>query len=205
MTCKVRAIRGRDVRHVLAIEWQAFPQDPWTALTVNGWLARATRGGQASHATGLARFIRFMRLNQAIGFIKLTCLLVLDQPPGLSYIVAEAEDGEIAGYACLSAGASGEASVPMIAVRPERQRQQIGTELLTNLIAMAIAGGCRDLSLYVRADNPGARRLYSRTGFTEAGVKPGFYQPSGTDAVVMRLRLPVRAEAFSRRGAERYG
>lgn len=205
MTCKVRAIRGRDVRHVLAIEWQAFPEDPWTALTVNGWLARATRGGQASHATGLARFIRFMRLNQAIGFIKLTCLLVLDQPPGLSYIVAEAEDGEIAGYACLSAGASGEASVPMIAVRPERQRQQIGTELLTNLIAMAIAGGCRDLSLYVRADNPGARRLYSRTGFTEAGVKPGFYQPSGTDAVVMRLQLPVRVEAFSRRGAERYG
>lgn len=205
MTCKVRAIRGRDVRHVLAIEWQAFPEDPWTALTVNGWLARATRGGQASHATGLARFIRFMRLNQAIGFIKLTCLLVLDQPPGLSYIVAEAEDGEIAGYACLSAGASGEASVPMIAVRPDRQRQQIGTELLTNLIAMAMAGGCRDLSLYVRADNPGARRLYSRTGFTEAGVKPGFYQPSGTDAVVMRLQLPVRVEAFSRRGAERYG
>jgi [ribosomal protein S18]-alanine N-acetyltransferase len=186
VTGNVRAMRGRDVRQVLAIEWQAFPDDPWTAVTAKGWLARATAGGGARHAAGLARFIRFIRLHRAIGLIKLTCLLALDQPPGLRYIVAEAEDGEIAGYACLCTVRDGEASIPMIAVRPDRQGQKIGTHLLSELIALAAAGGCRDVSLYVRADNPGARRLYRRTGFTEVGVRPGFYQPSGTDAIVMR-------------------
>ena len=177
---------GRDVWQVLAIERQAFPDDPWTALTVNGWLARATRAGRARHATRIARFIRFIRLNETVNLVKLIRLLLLDQPTGLRYVVAEAADGEIVGYACLSAHGT-EATIPMIAVRPDSQRRRIGTDLLMELIAMAAAGGCHDISLFVRADNSRARRLYGRTGFTEAGIQPGFYQPSGTDAVVVRL------------------
>jgi [ribosomal protein S18]-alanine N-acetyltransferase len=205
VTCEIHAMRSRDVRHVLVIERQAFPHDPWTAETGKGWLARATGGGRARHAAGLARFIRFIRLHQATGLIRLIRLLVLDQPPGLTYIVAEADDREIVGYACLRA-VGGEARIPIIAVRPDRQGQQIGTHLLNKLIAMAMAGGCREMSLYVRADNSRARRLYRRTGFAEVGVRPGFYQPSGTDAVVMRLRAPgaenrVHGEASDGRGA----
>jgi ribosomal-protein-alanine acetyltransferase len=191
-------MRGHDVPQVLAIEWQAFPDDPWTALTRNGRLARATRDGRARGATGLARFLRLIRLNQAYSLVKLIRLLVLDQPPGLTYIVAEAEDGKIAGYACLSAPPGGEASIPMIAVRPDRQGQKIGTNLLKELIARAAAAGCRDVSLYVRADNPGARHLYRRTGFTEVDVQPRFYQPSGTDAIVMSLPVP---DSGGKRGA----
>ena len=190
VTCKIRPMCGRDVLQVMAIDRQAFPDDPWTTLTANGWLARATRDGQARHATPLARSIRFTRVNEAINVIKLGRLLMRDEPHGLRYIVAEAEGGEIAGYACLSAPGGAEATIPSIAVRPGNQGQGIGTGLLAELVTMAAAGGCRDVSLFVRSDNSRARRLYRNTGFTDVGIRPGFYQPSGTDAVVMRLSVP---------------
>ena len=41
----------------------------------------------------------------------------------------------------------------------------------------------------MREDNPRARRLYLRQGFTEVGIRRGYYQPSGVDAVVMRKAL----------------
>jgi ribosomal-protein-alanine N-acetyltransferase len=47
--------------------------------------------------------------------------------------------------------------------------------------------------LEVRADNARAQRLYQWRGFTEVGIRRGYYQPSGTDAVVMRLDLPRSA------------
>ena len=40
------------------------------------------------------------------------------------------------------------------------------------------------------------RAITGPTGFTETGVRPGFYQPSGTDAIVMRVRCPARAPAY---------
>jgi ribosomal protein S18 acetylase RimI-like enzyme len=43
--------------------------------------------------------------------------------------------------------------------------------------------------LEVREDNPRARNLYKRHGFTEIGVRRGYYQPAGVDAIVMRKDL----------------
>jgi len=43
--------------------------------------------------------------------------------------------------------------------------------------------------LEVREDNQRARGLYLRRGFEEIGVRRGYYQPSGTDAIVMRKDL----------------
>jgi ribosomal-protein-alanine N-acetyltransferase len=40
--------------------------------------------------------------------------------------------------------------------------------------------------LEVRADNELAQGLYRRRGFAEIGRRRGYYQPSGTDAVVMK-------------------
>jgi [ribosomal protein S18]-alanine N-acetyltransferase len=105
------------------------------------------------------------------------------------YIVAE-EDGAIAGYAGLSAVAGEHGDVQTIAVRADRQGEGIGTALLADLIATAAARRCREIFLDVRADNDRARTLYERTGFTRVGMRRGYYQPSGADAIVMRLRLP---------------
>lgn len=114
----------------------------------------------------------------------------LGQPGTRYYIVAEA-DGVIAGYAGLST-AGNQADVQTIAVRADRQGMGIGTALLRELIAAARNRGCRELFLDVRADNDRARRLYRRTGFAEVGVRRGYYQAAGVDAIVMRLRIPSR-------------
>ncbi len=113
----------------------------------------------------------------------------LTQPVTRYYIVAEA-DGTVAGYAGLSAVAGDQGDVQTIAVRADRQGEGIGTALLADLIAAAAARNCRGVFLEVRADNDRARLLYLRTGFTEVGVRRGYYQPSGADAIVMHLPLP---------------
>lgn len=113
----------------------------------------------------------------------------LAHPASRYYIVAVA-DGAIAGYAGLAAPGGGQGDVQTIAVQADRQGQGIGTALLAELIATAVARRCLEVFLDVRADNDRARLLYLRTGFTEVGMRRGYYQPSGTDAIVMRLRLP---------------
>jgi [ribosomal protein S18]-alanine N-acetyltransferase len=38
----------------------------------------------------------------------------------------------------------------------------------------------------VRTDNLRAQQLYRRYGFRQIGIRKGYYQPSGADALVMR-------------------
>ena len=61
--------------------------------------------------------------------------------------------------------------------------------LLAELISVARSAGYGELTLHVRRDNGGARRLYERTGFKEARVVSRYYQPSGADALVMTLDI----------------
>ena len=44
------------------------------------------------------------------------------------------------------------------------------------------------MSLEVRAGNETAERLYQRHGFIRTGLRRGYYQPSGEDAVLMTRR-----------------
>ena len=111
--------------------------------------------------------------------------------PFRQYVVAEARaDGSrLLGYAgVLVLGA--EADIQTIAVAPEARRRGIGRALLGKLIHIAGCRGARELFLEVRADNPGAMALYREHGFTELGVRRGYYQPDNVDAVVMRARVP---------------
>ena len=101
------------------------------------------------------------------------------------YVVAD--DGhELVGYAGLCAYASGEAYVQTIGVDPSRRRSGIGTALLVALVGEAVRRGCRRIDLEVRDGNDDAIRLYERHGFRRIGLRRGYYQPSGADAVVMR-------------------
>jgi len=101
------------------------------------------------------------------------------------YVVA-VDDDEVVGYAGLCAYAPHEAYVQTIGVTQARQREGIGTRLLFDLIAEADRRGCPRLDLEVRADNDTAIAMYEHHGFHRIGVRRGYYQPSGTDAVVMR-------------------
>ncbi|HEY2316636.1 MAG TPA: GNAT family N-acetyltransferase, partial [Streptosporangiaceae bacterium] len=74
-----------------------------------------------------------------------------------------------------------------------RWGQGIGSALLDRLLAEASSRGCTEVFLEVRADNTRAQRLYRWRGFADVGIRRGYYQPSGTDAIVMRrdLRQPA--------------
>jgi [ribosomal protein S18]-alanine N-acetyltransferase len=148
-----------DLADVLALEHDLFPDDPWTAR---------------------------MFAEE------------VDQPPeNRLYLIAEADGpppaaGEhaVAGYAGLMFVPGGtQADVLTIAVARDYWGRGIGSALLGALIAAAAERGCAEVFLEVRADNPRARGLYLRRGFEEIGVRRGYYQPSGVNAIVMRKDL----------------
>jgi len=104
---------------------------------------------------------------------------------GRYYLVAE-EAGTVAGYAGLLAPGGGQADVLTIGVSEDRWGQGIGTALMAGLLAEARRRGCAEVYLEVRVDNGRAQRLYRQLGFAQVGLRRGYYQPSGADALVMR-------------------
>ncbi len=187
---KIRRLRASDLWAVAKIEWNAFPDDPWTTTTARGWLARSPVGNRPPIAVRFARLMRLLRINQSVSMIRLFGLVALKRPVTGSCVVAVAEAGAVvAGYATLRSVPGDLGDVQMIAVEPGYQGQGIGGALLLDLMATAAARGCPGTSLYVRADNPRACRLYRRMGLAEVGTLPGYYQPSGTDALMMQVRF----------------
>ncbi len=109
--------------------------------------------------------------------------------PSTQYLVATSGD-VLVGYAGLSAPAGSEqADIQTIAVDPTHRRLGIGRVLLRQLLALAQSRGVADVLLEVRADNPGAQRLYELNGFTAIAVRPRYYQPDDVDAIVMRFEV----------------
>ncbi|WP_042401146.1 ribosomal protein S18-alanine N-acetyltransferase [Streptacidiphilus carbonis] len=106
------------------------------------------------------------------------------------YTVAEDARGSVVGYAGLMAVA-GSGDVQTIASARPQWGSGLGSRLLGRLVDQAAAAGCEELLLEVRVDNPRAQRLYERFGFQPIGIRPKYYQPSGVDALVMRLDDPA--------------
>jgi [ribosomal protein S18]-alanine N-acetyltransferase len=110
-----------------------------------------------------------------------------EQPRSRYYLVAD-EDGTITGYGGLLVAAA-QADVLTLAVAADRWGRGTGSALLEALLAEAARRSCSEVFLEVRTDNDRAQRLYRRYGFSEIGVRKGYYQPSGADALVMRRDL----------------
>lgn len=119
----------------------------------------------------------------------------LESPHGY-YLVAvddEAEDPDqrLAGYAGLLAPAGGDqGDIQTIAVAPFARGIGLGRGLMHALITQARRRHLGELFLEVRADNPIARTLYESLGFEQIGIRRGYYQPDGVDAISMRLTVP---------------
>lgn len=109
------------------------------------------------------------------------------------YLVAlPADGGPPLGYGGLAAEGA-EAYIQTIGVATQAQRAGIGRQLLRALLDEADSRGATTCWLEVRTDNVGAQQLYRSFGFTEQGLRRGYYQPSGADALVMALPLDVRS------------
>lgn len=102
------------------------------------------------------------------------------------YVVA-LEGAQVVGYAGLC-DYPDEAWVQTMAVDAAHQGRGTGGTLLRALLSEADRRGQRVVSLEVRAGNAVAQRLYERHGFVRTGVRRGYYQPGGEDAVLMTRR-----------------
>jgi ribosomal-protein-alanine N-acetyltransferase len=92
---------------------------------------------------------------------------------------------------------AGEAHITNVAVREKHRHQGIGELLLISLIDLATELDTRLVTLEVRASNTAAQSLYSKYGFTQVGVRRGYYTDDREDAVLMSLEditsAPVQA------------
>jgi len=113
----------------------------------------------------------------------------LGQLDNRHYVVA-VEGQDVVGYAGLC-DYPDQAWVQTMAVAPAWQGQGVGGQLLQELLAEADRRRQPAVSLEMRAGNQSAERLYCRHGFIRTGLRRGYYQPSGQDAVLMTRRSAV--------------
>lgn len=78
-----------------------------------------------------------------------------------------------------------EAHITNIAVRKIHYRMGIGELLLIALIDLATKLNARIITLEVRASNIAAQSLYSKYGFTQVGLRRGYYTDDGEDGILM--------------------
>ncbi|MEO6362627.1 MAG: ribosomal protein S18-alanine N-acetyltransferase [Caldimonas sp.] len=97
--------------------------------------------------------------------------------------------GELLGYCVAMAGVA-EMHLLNITVAPAVQRHGHARRMLAALVRLCATTGADRLWLEVRASNGEARAAYARLGFSEVGLRKGYYPAPGgrrEDAVVMSL------------------
>jgi len=78
-----------------------------------------------------------------------------------------------------------EAHITTIATREASRRQGIGELLLQSVIDMANQRASRIVTLEVRVSNTAAQQLYTKYGFSQVGLRRGYYTDNHEDAVIM--------------------
>ena len=87
---------------------------------------------------------------------------------------------------------AGEAEVLTLAVAPDARRAGIATRLLAAFLTTAKQRGAATAFLEVAATNSAALGLYARAGFTQTGLRRGYYTGdggAGVDAVLLARDL----------------
>ena len=88
-----------------------------------------------------------------------------------------------------------EAHITSIASKKSNRQQGIGELLLIALIDMTIRLQARIITLEVRISNTVAQKLYAKYGFTEVGVRRGYYLDNHEDAILMSTE-DIGSDAF---------
>jgi [ribosomal protein S18]-alanine N-acetyltransferase len=117
-------------------------------------------------------------------------VLELSKPSGIC--LAAAGDDGLVGYLVCSRYAD-VWHVMNVAVRPDRRRRGIASQLLERLFFEA--GPEARYTLEVRTSNLGAIAMYERFGFRPAGHRRRYYHDNGEDALIMWLEWPAAVEA----------
>ena len=114
------------------------------------------------------------------------------------FLAAGARDGEAPWGFVLARAAAGECEILSLGVAPSRRRRGVGGALLQALKAEAGRRGAQSIHLEVAENNVTALALYGAVGFTEAGLRRGYYRDGGAsslDAVLLRFDFDRRNPA----------
>ncbi|HEY5020141.1 MAG TPA: ribosomal protein S18-alanine N-acetyltransferase [Steroidobacteraceae bacterium] len=98
--------------------------------------------------------------------------------------------GVVIGHGVMSVGAS-EAHLLNVCVEEVYRCRGIGGGLLRHLMRAAVAAGASEAFLEARPSNLSAIRLYQSLGFTQIGIRRGYYQAIGgrEDAIVLKRHV----------------
>jgi ribosomal-protein-alanine N-acetyltransferase len=115
-------------------------------------------------------------------------VLELSKPSGIC-LAAEDEEGLVGYLVC--ARYDEVWHLMNVAVRPERRRRGVATELIERLFDEAGPGA--RITLEVRVSNGPAIEMYQRFGFRSAGRRRRYYHDNGEDALIMWFESPAPA------------
>ncbi len=93
---------------------------------------------------------------------------------------------QVAGYLC-ALQVLDECTIANISVKPSLRRQGIAEYLFQELYKIMDKRDVRFYYLEVRASNTAAYSLYIKLGFSQIGIRKGYYHNPVEDAVVMSL------------------
>lgn len=123
----------------------------------------------------------------------------LRMPTSRHWLVAR-DSRQVMGFAGLMWNLD-EGHVTNFAVHSHHRRRNVATRMLLAQCRDAIDIGVTDLTLEVRISNEPARALYGRFGFSPGGVRRGYYNDNGEDALIMWVH-DIHREAFDQRLSE---
>lgn len=107
----------------------------------------------------------------------------IEENPVAMYIVAEL-DGKIVGYAGVW-WILDEGHITNVSVDPDYRDRKVATAVIEALIEAAGNEGVDKFTLEVRVSNAPALALYRKFDFKEVGIRKGYYEDNGEDAIIM--------------------
>jgi ribosomal protein S18 acetylase RimI-like enzyme len=116
------------------------------------------------------------------------------KPEDVTVLVAETGDS-LHGYVCLRSfeGQLQRGLLSDLWVDPDHRGQGVGEALIRGAMQWADQAGWQRLDLWVREDNPPARRLYRKLGFRETGRMKHCDMDAPQQHLHLALRLPSLA------------
>ena len=79
------------------------------------------------------------------------------------------------------------AEVATLAVAPQERGRGVGRRLLASALRLAWEAGARKSILEVRVSNTAALHLYYGVGYQPVGLRPGYYEDTHEDALLLTL------------------
>lgn len=93
-------------------------------------------------------------------------------------------DGDLVGYGGVWLILD-EGHITNIAIDTSFRGLGLGYYMVSHMMSLMKAEGIKSVTLEVRASNVAAIKLYEKCGFEVAGVRKGYYQNNGEDALIM--------------------